>query len=112
MKERLSDLSASGIAFRVAAFGAGLGFLGRFLPGMDGLLGFVLLLASAALFYEAWIRRWSKRRLRNNLIWGGLSLAAAMVLLSGYLAIWSTSLFALGAVCAALGVVALLGERE
>lgn len=112
MKERLSELSSSAIAFRVAIFAAALAVLSLFPPGLDGLLGGLLLLAAAALFYEAYIRRWSRRRLRNNLLWGGLSLAGAIVLLGGWLTPASTPLMALAAVCAALGVVAMFSESR
>lgn len=112
MKDKLSELPPSKIAFRVAIFTAGLGYLGWFLPGLDWMLGWLMLLASAALFYEAWIRRWSRRRLRGNLLWGGLFLAGALVLLSGFLAVAATPLLALGAVCGVLGVVAMLSERS
>lgn len=112
MKEKLSELSSSAIAFRVAIFAAALAVLSLFPPGLDGLLGGLLLLAAAALFYEAYIRRWSRRRLRNNLLWGGLSLAGALLLLSGWLALASTPLFALAAVCGALGAVAIISESR
>jgi hypothetical protein len=112
MKEKLSELSSSRIAFRVAVFAGGLAVLSLFPPGLDGLLGGLLLLASAALFYEAWIRRWSRRRVRSNLLWAGLSLAGAALLLSGWLPLASTPLLALAAVCGALGGVAILSEAR
>jgi hypothetical protein len=112
MKEKLSELSPAKISFRVAIFAAVLGYVGKFLPGLDGLLGWVLLLGSAALFYEAWIRRWSQRRLRSNLLWAGLLLAGSLVLLSGFLALASTPLLALGAVCGVLGAVAMISESR
>ena len=110
MSERLSDLSSSKIAFRVMIFAGALGMLGGLRAGLDGVLGGLLLLASAALLYEAWVRRWSRRRLRSNLLWAGLSLAAAMVLVNGWLVPASTPLLALAAVCGALGVIAMLSE--
>jgi hypothetical protein len=112
MSEKLSELSSSKIAFRVAVFAGGLAVLAWFPAGLDGLLGGLLLLAAAALFYEAWIRRWSQRRLRNNLLWAGLSLAGALLLLSGWLAVAATPLLALAAVCGALGGVAMLSEAR
>lgn len=112
MSVRLNELPASKIAFRVAIFAGVLAVLAWFPPGLDGLLGALLLLASAALLYEAWIRRWSRRRLRTNLLWAGLSLAGGLILLSGWLAVAATPLLALAAVCAALGVVATLSESR
>lgn len=112
MKERLSELSSSAIAFRVAIFAGALAVLAWFPPGLEVLLGWLLLLASAALFYEAYIRRWSRRRLKNNLLWGVLSLAGASLLLGGWLARASTPLFALAAVCGALGAVAIISESR
>ena len=112
MKDRLSELSSSAISFRVAIFAAGLAMLSLFPPGLDVLLGGLLLLAAVALLYEAYIRRWSRRRLKNNLLWGGLSLAGALLLLSGWLAAASTPLFALAAVCGALGAVAIISESR
>ncbi len=112
MSEGLGDLSSSKIAFRVAIFASVLAVLAWFPQGLDGLFGVLLLLAAAALFYEAWIRRWSRRRLRSNLLWGGLSLAAGLILLSGWLAAAATPLLALAAVCGTLGVVAMLSDSR
>jgi drug/metabolite transporter (DMT)-like permease len=111
MSEKLSELSSSRIAFRVAIFAGVLAVLAWFPSGLDQLLGGLLLLASTALFYEAWIRRWSQRRVRQNLLWAGLSLAGALILLSGWLAAAATPLLATAAVCGAVGAVAMVSER-
>jgi heme O synthase-like polyprenyltransferase len=111
MSEKLSEVSSSKIAFRVAIFAGVLAMLAWFPSGLDQLIGYLLVLAAAALFYEAWLRRWSQRRLRQNLLWGGLSLAGALILLSGWMAAAATPLLALAAVCGALGLVAMLSER-
>ena len=111
MSEKLSELSSSAIAFRVSTFALAMSLVARFPPEFDELLAGVLALAAAALFYEAWIRRWSRRRLRKNLLWAGLLVAGILILLSGWTQVAATPLFALAAVCALLGIVAQFSER-
>ncbi|MES2444642.1 MAG: hypothetical protein V4574_17595 [Pseudomonadota bacterium] len=108
MSEAAGELTPSTLAFRVAVFAGVLGAMG-WLPGdAHWFAGMALLLAAAALLYEVVTKQALRRA---NLVWLALCLAGAGILLSGLLRFIATPLLALGMVCAALSVVATLGDN-
>ncbi len=79
-------------------------------PGVHLLIGGLLTIAALAFFHAAWADRASPPALRTNLLWGLLVTAGAMALVSGLVGYVATPLLALAGICAALAVIAKLGE--
>jgi hypothetical protein len=111
MSEDAAELTPSKLAFRVMLFAGALALVGWMPAGFQTIAGVVLLLAAAALGYEGWARSRGAMR-RQNLLWGALSLGGAGVLLGGLIAFLALPLLVLAAVCAALSVIAMLGEAS
>jgi len=109
MREGAVELTPSKLAFRVMLFAGGLALLGWMPPGFHMIAEGLLLIAAAALGYEAWARSRGAMR-RQYLLWAALSLGGALVLLAGLISLLALPLLVLAGVCGALSVIAMLGD--
>jgi hypothetical protein len=106
----MMDLAPAELALRVGISAGVLGFLGWLPANIQWMAAFVLLVVALVYFYEIWAARASRRAQRSALVWAVLASAGAGALISGFVALVSTPLLALAAVCVALWFVGTLGQ--
>ena len=106
------ELRPAEIAFRVGVAAFVLGLVAWLPVDLQWIVAGLLTIGSLIYFYETWVRRASRRAVRDNLVWAMLLLAGAVALVQGWAAYAATPLMALGGVCIGLWFAATLGHSD